>query len=284
MVGMPPEVMTVVYGLLSAASYGSGDFFGGLTSKKQSVYSVVVISQIAGLILFVGLGVAFSDALPTLREILFAMAGGACGAVGLMSLYTALSRRNMGLTAPLVGVISAVTPVIFAVFTVGLPEITQLIGFACGLLAVWLIAGTAAGERFNLRDYTLPIRAGIAFGLSFILYAEATQTATFTPLAFARVASLTIFLVYSFLTKQSLKPQTWNVLPVLAFIGVLDALGNLFYVLAKNAGRIDVASVVSALYPMMTVLLAWVILKEKLSRVQWLGVVIAMIAIVLIVI
>jgi drug/metabolite transporter (DMT)-like permease len=281
---LPSELATVIFGLLSAASYGSGDFSGGFASKRNSVYAVVIFSQTAGLLFYLSLAAIYHDPFPPLNEIILAMLGGISGAIGLMSLYKALSLRNMGLTAPIVGVLSAATPVIFAAFTLGLPELTQLIGFGLGLIAVWLISGATGGSTLEWRALGLPFRAGLMFGLGFIFYAEATETATYIPLAFARTASIGSFLTFALLTKQEVRPQSIRVLPLLVLVGVLDACGNLFYVLAKDAGRIDVASVVTSMYPAMTVLLAWIILKERLSRVQWIGVAAAMIAITLIVI
>ncbi|MFN8530661.1 MAG: DMT family transporter [Anaerolineae bacterium] len=280
---MSAELLAAVYGIISALAYGSGDFTGGFASKKSSVYAVIVLSQIAGLVMYALLALIFQEAPPPLEDLPYAMMGGLIGVFGLLSLYTSLSRGQMGIAAPVAGVVTAALPVIAAFVTQGLPKPAVLLGFAIGLVAVWLIARSPDAGRIQPRVLVLPVIAGICFGLGFLLFVRASMHATFIPLATARVFSVSGLGLFVLLTRKPFHVTSARALPLIALGGLLDAAGNGFFVLAAQAGRIDIAAVLSSLYPAATVLLAWIVLRERLSRTQGIGVLAALIAIALIV-
>jgi drug/metabolite transporter (DMT)-like permease len=274
------ELAPVVFGLASAACWGAGDFSGGLATKRTHVYSVVIASQIVGAALLTGLALAFSEKMPTPGHLLWGGAAGLCGGLGLVALYRALASGRMGVAAPVSAVLTAVVPVIFGFFIQGLPTALQLIGFGLALVAVWLISRTE-DAGFNLRDIGLPLAAGFFFGLFLTIINRLSEAAILWPLVAARLGSLTTLLAVTTLTRQPRLPEI-NLLPLTTLVGVLDAAGNAFFALAGHVGRLDVAAVLSSLYPATTVWLAWLILKERITRLQTVGIAAALAAIVLI--
>lgn len=270
----------VAFGLASAAFWGAGDFCGGLASKRVHVYSVIITSQIIGVNLLIGLALAFGEKMPPPDHLLFGGVGGVAGAVGLIGLYRALATSRMGVAAPVAGVIGAALPMIVGAVTEGLPGAPQFIGFGLAFVAVWFIS-RADGTAFRWHDLGLPLMAGLGFGVFFVFISRASATAVLWPLVAARLSSLGTMLFIATIHRQPRLTPTLH-LPLIVLVGVLEVGGNAFYALAGQVGRLDVAAVVSSLYPATTVWLAWLILKERMTRAQSIGIVAALAAIVLI--
>jgi drug/metabolite transporter (DMT)-like permease len=186
----------------------------------------------------------------------------------------------MGIAAPVSAVLTASLPVLFSIFTVGLPSLLQVGGFILALLAITLISRP---ERTKGRPegIGLALLAGCGFGCFFILISRVSHSATFWPLAVARFTSVLFLLVMVRLRQQQTLPRS-NVIPLILLAGVLDAIGNAFFVLAAHAGRLDVAAVLSSLYPAATVMLAALVLRERVTRIQAIGIVLALLAVPLI--
>jgi len=275
------ELTSITFGLLSAIVWGAGDFSGGLASKRTGVYAVIITSQLVGLFLLLGLALVFDKAQPLPGDLAWGAAAGAAGAVGLLALYRGLASGRMGLIAPLSAVLAAALPVMVGAFTQGIPDLAQFIGFGFALVGVWLLSRPERALDFRLNEFILPVVAGVGFGLFFIFIDNANERTVFWPIMAARVASVILMTLTARANGQPLWPERAHV-PLIALAGVLDAGGNAFFTIATQIGRLDVASVLSSLYPASTVALAWMILKERLTRPQWLGVAAALIAIVLI--
>jgi len=271
---------TVVFGLAASLSWGSGDFSGGLASRKAHVFSVVVAVYIAGLVLLSILALASAEPLPSWRDVLWGASAGLAGTVGLTAFYRALAIGRMGINAPITAVLAAAVPVIFSALYQGLPGPLQLAGFVLALLAVALISRPekASGRPEGLG---LALLAGLGFGGFLILIGQVSAHAIFWPLTAARVTSLLFMLVFVRLMGQPLLPRK-SVFPLIILAGALDVAGNVFFVLATHAGRLDVAAILSSLYPAVTVILAAIVLKERVSRIQTIGILIALLAILLI--
>ena len=275
------ELMVILLGLSSAFSWGAGDFSGGYASKRTSAYSVVVMSQFVGLVIL-SVGVYLINAGPFSLEAAFLGAiAGLCGSAGLVALYTGLARGPMGVVAPVTAVVAAVVPVLFSIFQIGIPEPTDLIGIMIALGAVWMISSGKKEANVHIEDLGLPIFAGLGFGLFFILMAKASAQVVLWPLIFARSSSIIAILLVGLLLRRIERPAL-DQLPIIALSGIFDTGGNIFYILATRYGRLDIAAVLSSLYPAATVFLAWMILKEKISRRQWVGVVLVFTAVILI--
>jgi drug/metabolite transporter (DMT)-like permease len=274
------DLATVVFGLASALSWGAGDFSGGLATKRAPVFGVLAIGQVAGLLLLIMLALVWGEPLPSATDLGWGLAAGLTGAVGLASLYRALAVGQMGMVAPLSAVLTAALPALFGVLTEGMPGALKLAGFGLALLGIWLVAGT--GTSVVARDgLGLAELAGCGFGIFFILVHRAGASAIFWPLVAARIGSLGLVLPIAIGRRQFLRPNQRLLVPVL-LSGALDVAGNAFFVLAGQAGRLDVAAILAALYPASTVLLAAVLLGERVVRVQLIGIVAALAAIALI--
>lgn len=274
-------MLSILYGILSAGTWGAADFIGGLASKRTSPYRVLFLAEIAGLVPFIVLALTLREPMPPLSDMLVGAGSSLVGLSGLLFLYRALATGQMTIAAPVSALFAALIPVVFGFFALGLPKTATLVGFALAFAAVWLISQTEITNwRFTLGDLRLPLVSGFFFGLYFLTLHRATLNAFFWPLAAARFAGLAALGIYALVSRQPAMPPR-EIWPACLVNGVLDIGGNAFYVLAAQTGRIDVAAVLGALYPASTVLLAWIILKERLTWIQTVGVLLAFIAIVL---
>ncbi len=205
---------------------------------------------------------------------------GLAGAIGLIAFYSALSIGRMGIAAPISAVLTAGLPVIFSAFIEGLPGLLQLGGFVLALLAITLISRP---ERSKGRPegIGLALLAGCGFGCFFILISRVNHAETFWPLAVARFTSVLFLLIVVRIRQQPTLPRL-SVAPLVLLAGTLDAFGNVFFVLATHTGRLDVAAVLASLYPAATVMLAALLLRERVTRIQAIGILLALVAVPLI--
>jgi drug/metabolite transporter (DMT)-like permease len=281
-----PELLSVAYGLASAAIWGAGDFSGGLATKKGNVYVVVTLSQLVGLVCLLALALLLEGALPPARDLLFGALAGLAGVIGVLALYTGLARGRMGVVAPMTAVLTAAIPVVVGIAAEGVPSLSVLAGFGLALTAVSLLSGGGNTDGIRRDELGLALLAGLGFAFFFIFIDQISVGEVFWPLVAARLASVTLLLVYVlggrlwFHTRR--EPLPHSLLPIIALSGILDSGGNYFFALATQSGRLDIAAVLASLYPASTVLLARIVLKESLEPRQWRGVVIVLVALVLI--
>jgi drug/metabolite transporter (DMT)-like permease len=274
------DIGSAALGAVCAALWGAGDFCGGLAAKRTGVYAVVVGSQLCGVAALVVLAIASHETIPPPVNLAGCGAAGVCGAVGLLALYRALAVGRMGMAAPISGVLSAAVPVVAGAMLQGVPGSLTVAGFALALAGVWLVSYTEAGV-FQPGALGLPVVAGLGFGLFIVIIGRTSGGGVYWPLVAARITSLSVLSVVATASRQPRLPGA-RALPMVAMAGLFDAAGNAFLVLATQAGRLDVAGVVSSLYPVSTVVLAVLILKERVSRWQFAGLLAAFSAIVLI--
>ncbi len=274
---MSNVLATIIFGLAASLFWGSGDFSGGLASRRDNASSVVLAAYAVGCVLLVILALIWREAFPSPIDVLWGGLSGVSGAIGLIAFYSALSIGRMGIVAPVSAILTAGIPVLFSAYTQGLPSLLQLGGFVLALLAIGLVSRP---ERTKGRPegLGLALLAGCGFGCFFVLISRVSPGATFWPLAVARLTSVVVLLVVISIQRQKILPKkSITLLVILA--GVLDALGNAFFVLATHVGRLDVAAILSSLYPVATVLLATFILHERMTRIQTLGILLALLAI-----
>lgn len=275
---------SIIFGLASALSWGAGDFTGGLAARRVGAYRSVFYAEVIGVV-FLFLVLAFvNEPLPDRRAQIFALLAGALGTIGLMLLYHSMTLGLMSVAAPVSALLAAVLPVLVGIFTEGIPGIPTLIGFGFALFAVWMVSQSEGGVKdilSHLSDLKLPLLAGIGFGFYFVLMHQAARDGgAVWHMVFSRTGGMALIVTYLSVTRSSWKIEPSS-LPIISLNGILDLGGNFFFILAGQAGRLDVASVLSSLFPGATVILAWIFLKERLSRNQWVGVFCALIAIVL---
>jgi uncharacterized membrane protein len=274
--------MAVVLGLLAAITYGSADFLGGLATKRNPAIRVALVSQIIGF-------AAYLVALPFLPEgrftgeaWLWGGLAGLTGGLGLAFLYRGLAHGRMSVVAPITAVIAAVIPVAFGLLTGERPSALQLVGIALAIPAIALVSSvphssanpSAAGTTVRSRAASLGVFdalvSGIGIGLFFITLARPGEDTGVYPLVAARIASVSMFLVLVLVTRISFRPARGTV-GIVAASGVIDVTANLLYLLGTREGLVSVVAVLTSLYPGATVALARVVVKERLSVTQLVG-------------
>jgi drug/metabolite transporter (DMT)-like permease len=259
----------VILALCSACVWGSGDFCGGRASRRIDPFQVLVLSAGSGIAMLAALAVATSEPLAFDRSMLLAAAAGICTTLGIVSLYSGLAIGNAATVAPIAAVTAALLPVVYGAATEGLPRPTQLAGFAVALPGIFLVAraaSPAAGSRTSIR---LGLLAGLGFGGFLVLIAIGNSGGVYVPLAVARLVMFVAALLLLGLRRTPVPPVMAS--PIALLAGVLDAGGTALYLLAQHYVRLDVAAVLSSLYPAATVVLARTISNETVTSTQWLG-------------
>jgi uncharacterized membrane protein len=233
------------------------------------------------MVLLVVSAIIRKEGMPTGWSILWAAVAGSAGALGMAALYRALSLGHTASVAPTSAITCAALPVIFGMVTAGLPKVTQLGGFVLAFLGIWLVSKSpAAGDKGFREGMLLAFLSGIGFGGFFIFIALVEKGQVFFPVLIARTVTLGISITMLRLNHIPLPGLTTN--PIALLAGVLDTGGNIFYLLATQYTRLDVAALLSSFYPAATVILASIILKEKVSSIQWTGMIMCLLALVLI--
>ncbi len=278
---LSPELGVVAFGLLASASWGAGDFSGGLATRKQSAISVLLLAHFVGLFMFLALALLAHETIPPTTDLIWGAIAGLSGAIGLGALYTALASGRMGVAAPIVGVIAAIIPVIVSLIANGAPTIIQLVGFVVGIFSLWFVS-YSGGQLPERKIIVLAVVAGFGLGMFLVFLDRVQSDAIFWPLAASRLASFVAMLIVTVISQRNWRPNNLRQGTVIVLSGLLDATANVFFVVAAQFGRLDVAAVLSSLYPAMTIMLAWLFLKERLSRVQIFGIFSALVAIALI--
>ena len=275
------ESLAVAYGLCSAIAWGAGDFSGGVATRRINVLLVVLWSQLIGAAALVTLALVFQEAVPPLESMIFGAMAGLVGVLGLSALYRGLAIGRMGIVAPLSALTAAVIPVVIGSFLEGLPSTIQFAGFALAVPAIWALSYSSGDGKLQTQEWAHALVAGMGFGLFFVFIDRASAQAVLWPLVSARSASVPCMLFLVMLRKEMAFPSTKH-LALLVMVGLFDAAGNTFFALASRIGRLDISAVLASLYPAATVLLAWMLLRERLLPRQWAGIALAIAALVLI--
>ena len=273
-------LLAALFALSAAAAWGSGDLTGGLAARRIGAFRTVLVSYSVGLLVLAIVALARGEMLPSPADLLWGAAAGLAGVVGLGFLLRGFSEGRMGIVAPVSAVLATSIPVIVSVFAEGMPRALQLVGFGLALAGLWLLSRP---ERLGGRPGGLGVAllAGVGFGTFFVALDQVGTSAVFWPLAAGRLAALAVMIPVALVRRQSVVPRG-AALGLLLLVGVLDAAGNLFFLLATQFGRLDVAAVLASLYPAVTALLAWLIAGERMTRLQVVGATAAIVAIVLI--
>jgi uncharacterized membrane protein len=265
--------MAVVLGLAVAAAYGAADFFGGVAARRSPLASVVVLSQLVGLVFIGTLAVMLGGSM-TPDTVVLAVAAGAIGGLGLTCLYRGLSIGRMSVVAPITAVGAAALPVVWGLAAGERPTALATAGVALALVAVVFVSripGDEAEAAGGARVLGLAVLAGLGFGAVFIILAETSGDGGMWPLLVMRTASVSFLAAGAFVTRRSLAPSGRSALRIIAITGVLDVAANALYVLATREGLLSLVAVLSSLYPAVTVLLARLVLSERLGRMQTVG-------------
>ena len=275
-------MLSILFGLGAALAWGAADFTGGLASRRTGAYRAALYGEFFGLLFIIAAAFFIDQPLPGWPVLALAVAAGAIGTTGLLTLFRSVIHGKMSIAMPVSALLAATLPVIVGSLIEGFPGAVTFSGFVLALAAIWLISQEDGKDgRFlaRLSDLRLPLLAGIGFGSFFILMDIAAREATLWPMLASRAGGTIIVAIYMLFRRDSwrLGRDVW---PVLVLNGFLDVGGTALYIFASQAGRLDVAAVISSLFPGSTVILAALILKEHVSRSQAIGILLALTAIV----
>jgi drug/metabolite transporter (DMT)-like permease len=286
--------MVTMLALVSAILYGTADFLGGAGSRRVPVLTLLAVSAPAGTALMVVAALLAGGAMPTSAALAWGAAGGVAGGLGLIGFYAGLAAGPMSVVAPVSALVATLLPVAVALQAGDRPGMLVLGGAAACLAAIVLVSMGSAGAprqrglRPPRRGLLYGIAAGAGFGLFFVLIRNASHAGHgwggLWPLAASRAAGTLVVLVAAAATRATMirwKPDRVAALMALGS-GVLDAGANVFYVLALRQGLFSLAVVITSLYPAMTVLLARVVLGERMRALQQVGLVLAALGVVLV--
>jgi uncharacterized membrane protein len=276
--------------VLSSVIYGAADFLGGLASRRASVLAVIVLSQAFGLVV-VSIAIPMLPAAsPNAADLAWGAAAGVCGLVGLGLLYRALATGTMSLVAPITAAWAAIVPVGAGVAKGERLHPLAVFGILLALVAIVLVSqsapepGTPAADvREALRrSLGLAVTSGVIIGLFLVAMDFTRRESGLWPLVSARIASLALAGPYLFARKVEI-PRDGPRLKLILGSGFLDMLANILFLLAVQRGMLSIVATLTSLYPASTVVLARMVLGERLRPIQAGGVVCALVAVVLIV-
>lgn len=284
---------TAILGLLTAITYGSADFFAALATRKVKVLAVTLGSSISGLIALLALSPIFGTDFST-AAISWGLIGGICSVVALTALYASLAIGPISIISPLGALVSAVVPAVIGVAVLGEKfTATGWLAIGIGLIAVVMIGMVpdATGTRPKFKAIGLAIIAGVGIGLAVTSLAQSPHDSGIAPVITMRSTAATILLMLNLpwliavlrKTQKSTtaKTQSPKLMGLIALAGLFDAGANILFTLASRTGSLTVAGVLTALYPLGTILLARIVLHERITRVQGIGIALALIASVL---
>jgi drug/metabolite transporter (DMT)-like permease len=267
-------VLAVVLALTSSLCWGTADFLGGLQARKHALIAVLLLEQVAAVVLAVGLVLGSRDALPAAGPAALALGAGAAGCAALACFYRGLAIGTMSIVAP-VSAAGAAVPVLVGLATGERPAPLQIAGIAVAFVGIVLAAREpATGDgRPSRTAVGLALLAALGFGSFFVLLERATRDSGVPwAILLTRVGQTTL-LIAVFLAVRPPMPHGLRTWWPLLLCGALDVLANVFWALAATKGLLSVVSVVGSLYPAVTVVLARVVLAERVSRSQQAGVI-----------
>ena len=276
-------MLTALLGVATAALFGSGDFFGGLASRRSPALAVTGVVYLVGALVFSALLLVLRPEQVTRVDILWGSASGIAGTVGIVSLYAALAIGRMSIVAPITAALSGAGPALFDLARGAHIGPVTMTGLALALVAVIIVStttGTVEEHGMPPLAVALSVLAGASFACSLVSLSLTLPTSGFAPLLIARGGGTVIMGVAIFARRREMtlgRPGARMAVGA----GLLDAAANVTMISAIRVGPLAVASVVGGLYPVATMLLARIVLGERLKRHQAFGVALALAAVVL---
>ena len=260
----------IVLALGAAVSYGVGDFLGGLTSRRAHVLAVLLLSQAVGAAAVAAWVLVAGEPFLGSSAALAAVAAGLCGLLGLGGLYRGMAIGAMGVVAPISAIAAAIP------FTVGIvrgerPSSPQIVGALVAVLGLALVSRPEGGVGARIASGVgLALVAALGFGFYFVFLDIAADDSASWAVLVARLTSSIVALMATLAVGASLAMSRRVLIAVLA-VGACDVGANVLFALASTRGLVSVVSVLTSLYPAVTVALAALLLHERLGRVQLAG-------------
>lgn len=278
---LPPTLVVVLFGMLASVGWGIGDFGGGLLSRRAPVLGVLFASQLASLSVGIPLLLAVPEPAMTSEDLVRAVICGALGAAGLALLYRGLSVGRMTVVAPVAAMITAALPVVFGFVTEGVPSMLAIVGIAAAAVGVALVSFSPAPADARPSGLRYGIVTGFVFGLFPIVANGISDDLLVGPVVVIRIASIVTVAILVLALRQRWRVQRplW---PAMLGIGLVDMLATASYLAALAVGPLAIAAILTSLYPVVTVILAALVLRERITPVHAVGILAAGLAVVLI--
>jgi uncharacterized membrane protein len=263
--------MAPLLAILAAICYGSGDFLGGLASRKSSALAVAAMSQILGLAPLAIAMLLAGPSAPKTADFAWGAVAGLAGGIALALFFKALTLGRMSVISPIASATGAAVAVLIGVAFGERPAPIVLAGFMLAVVSIGLVAqGRSGPEGSTERGVLTAIGCGIALGAWYTFLKPTSIAAGLWPLAMARAVSLPLLLLGTHTTGRSLRLPR-SVMAIALPSGVLDIAANVFYLIAVRQGMLSVVATLASLNPVVTVALAWSVLHERLRAPQYLG-------------
>lgn len=275
--------MAVAFALVSALAYGLSDFIGGVVSRRAPVWAVAVVVQAASTLSTAVAALAVTGS-PTWADLAWAVAAGVGSGLGVGYLFRGFAGGRMGVVAPLSAVGAALVPVLVGLTLGERPGPLEALGMTAALPGIWLVSAAVPGERSGPgpgSGVLDGLRAGAAFGLMFTALSRVSTDAGLWPVALSQGVSVLAVIALAVLSGGHWLPRrtrAWSA----AWAGPLSAVAVISFQLATESGLLTVSSVLASLYPAATILLAVVLLGERVHPPQALGLVLCGAAVALV--
>jgi drug/metabolite transporter (DMT)-like permease len=275
-------VLAAILALGASVSWGVADFLGGLKSRRVRVLAVIAIAQPVGLTAM-AVAVAIGGHGPETRAVFWAAPAALLGTIGIAAFYRGMAVGSMSIVAP-VAATGAAIPVVAGIATGDRPSAIQLLGFPLaigGAVIASRESPSTLGASRVAAGVPWAVLAAVGFGAYFVPMHAASEDDFLWAAFVFRLAAAVIVLTAVAVTRPSLRVGPRD-LAGIAVIGILDSGGNLLFAAAASQGLVSVTSVLASLYPVTTVALAWLYLRERVDATQALGVATALGGVILI--
>lgn len=276
--------MATLLALLSSVLWGAADFYGGKLSKKYQALAVTAVSQAFGLLTGISIILIGSSWLrPELSWDNFFISGvlaGLFGFVGLIAFYSGLATGRMGVVSP-IAALSVLIPLTIAFITGEKPNSTQIVGMSIALVGAVCASGPEVKGGVAIKPIVLAVVAAIGFGLAVTFIAKGSESSAIMTMTTMRFTTFIIAL-FLFAKYRTFGGFTRKDVPLLIGIGAADFIANLLLGVATTKGLVSLAVVLGSLFPIVTALLAFKLLHERLHKVQYIGIIFAIMGVAVI--
>jgi drug/metabolite transporter (DMT)-like permease len=278
---IPASLSVIVLGLTSSIVWGVSDFLGGVASRRAPLFGVLLGAQLIGLAIAAPIAVLRGEGQLLPVDVAWSAVSGLIGAIGIGCLYRGLAVGRMGVVAPVTGVLVAVIPVVAGMVLDGVPSAIVIVGIVLAIASVAIVARVPGAVTDAPSGLWWGIAAGLTLGVFTVTFSRVSNGLVFGPLTLMKIVEGLALLAAIVIGRQAWRVPR-EIWPMLVAVGVLDMGATAAYLAATQAGPLAIAGVLSALYPVMTVVLAAILLGERITRVHAIGIVAAAAAIGLI--
>ncbi len=272
--------MGILLALVSSVMWGTADFLGGTMSRRLPVVAVVLGSQCCAFVVMLVIATATGGWSAPRDYVPWGAAAGLVGLIALSLFYAALATGTMGVVSP-IAALGVLVPLGVGLFSGQLPSGGQYFGIALALIGIVLASGPELSGASGARPVILALGAALGFGLALAFIAEGSKTSVSMTMLTMRTVSVIITIAVIAFTRSTGGVRSRD-LPMLFAVGAFDVLANVTFGLASQMTLLTIVAVIGSLYPVMTVLLAWRVHHERLAPVQYVGVSVALLGVVVI--